>query len=72
MRKDWLWAISRVVDAMGEIVHLVRGLANIVLRPPQKVLELLAVASCGLSGGLLDLVRRGLLANSSATQPEYS
>lgn len=60
-RKDWLWAMCRVVDATEGIVHLVRDLANIVLKSPEKVLGLLVVANDGLLSVLLDLVQRDLL-----------
>lgn len=72
MRKDWLWAIYRAVDAMEEIVHLVRRLANIVLMPPEKVLDLLVVAKDGPLGVLLGLVQCGLVASLWETQPECS
>jgi hypothetical protein len=61
MRKDWLLAICRVVDATEGTVHLVRDLANIVLKSPEKVLGLLVVANDGLLSVLLDLVQRDLL-----------
>lgn len=70
--KDWLWVTCRVVDAMEEIVHLVPDLANIMLKPPERVLDLLVVANDGLWCVLLDLVRRDLVVSLWATQPEYS
>jgi len=69
--KDWLWVICRVVDAMEEIVHLVPDLANTMLKPPERVLDLLVVANDGLRCVLLDLVRRDLVVSLWATQPEY-
>ena len=72
VRKDWLWAICRVVDAMEEIVRLGRRLANTVLKPPEKVLDLLVVTNEWLLGVLSDLVRRDLVASLWAMQPEYS
>jgi hypothetical protein len=70
--KDWLWVTCRVVDAMEEIVHLVPDLANIMLKPPERVLDLLVVVNDGLLCVLLGLVQRGVVASSRATQPEYS
>ena len=70
--KDWLWVTCRVVDAMEEIVHLVPDLANIMLKPPERVLDLLVVTNEGLLGVLSNSVRRDLVASLWATQPEYS
>ena len=72
VRKDWLWVTCPAVDAMEGIVHLIRDPANTVLKPLEKVLELLVVATDGLLGVPLDLVRRDLVASLWATQLEYS
>lgn len=61
VRKDWLWAICRVVDATEGTVHLVRDLANIVLKLPEQVLGLPVVANDGLLSVLLGLGQRDLL-----------
>ena len=69
--EDWLWVTFRAADAREGIVRLAPDLSNIVMKPLEKVLELLVVASCEPLDVLLGLVQRDVLASSLATQQEY-
>jgi hypothetical protein len=70
----WHWLLVRFRAAVARqgTVRLESDLSNIVMKPLEKVLGLLVVANCEPLNVSLGLVRRDVLASSSATQPVYS